>query len=223
MKAMILAAGLGKRMRPLTTVRPKPLLKVNNKALIDYHLERIAELGVVDVVINHYWLGEQIEAHIGDGSQWGLHVQYSAEDELLDTAGGMINALPLLGEDPFLLINGDIWCNYPLQQLLERPVQEAHLVMVDNPQHNDGGDFYLREGQLFTQQPGTALTYAGLGLIRPTLFAGSEGGCKPLRPFLESAIERGAISGEHYRGEWVDVGTPERLKELDTRVSTAFV
>ena len=136
MKAMILAAGLGKRMRPLTTVRPKPLLKVNNKALIDYHLERLAAAGVVDVVINHYWLGEQIEAHIGDGAAYGLNVVYSPEAELLDTAGGMINALPLLGDQPFLLVNGDVWCDFPVANLLTRKPSSAHLVMVDNPAHN---------------------------------------------------------------------------------------
>lgn len=221
MKAMILAAGLGKRMRPLTTVRPKPLLKVNDKALIDYHLERLAGAGVREVVINHYWLGEQIEAHIGSGEAYGLNVTYSAENELLDTAGGMINALPLLGTDRFLLINGDIWCDYPLEQLLNQPVQSAHLVMVDNPEHHPQGDFYLRDGLLHTTGPGEALTYAGLAVINPELFAGSDGGCKPLRPFLERAIERGAVSGEHFRGEWVDVGTPERLVELDARVSSS--
>ncbi|MFT5603074.1 MAG: MurNAc alpha-1-phosphate uridylyltransferase [Paracoccaceae bacterium] len=219
MKAMILAAGLGKRMRPLTTVRPKPLLKVNGKALIDYQLERLAAVGVRDVVINHYWLGEQIEAHVGAGEAYGLSVCYSAENELLDTAGGMINALPLLGDAPFLLINGDVWCDYPFKALLERTVQSAHLVMVDNPEHNDGGDFYLREGLLYIEGPGEALTYAGIALINPSLFAGSEGGCLPLRPFLERAIELGAVSAEHFQREWVDVGTPERLIELDARVS----
>ncbi len=221
MKAMILAAGLGKRMRPLTTVRPKPLLKVNNKALIDYHLERLAAVGIRDIVINHYWLGEQIENHVGNGNTYGLNVCYSAEDELLDTAGGMINALPLLGDEPFLLINGDIWCDFPFETLVEKPVQSAHLVMVDNPEHNDSGDFYLRDGLLHIQGPGKALTYAGIALINPALFEGSEGGCKPLRPFLERAIQRGAISAEHYCGEWVDVGTPERLREIDARVSAS--
>ena len=223
MKAMILAAGLGKRMRPLTTVRPKPLLKINDKALIDYHLERLAAVGVCDVVINHYWLGEQIEAHIGSGEAYGLRVQYSPEVELLDTAGGMINALPLLGSSPFLLINGDVWCDYPLEKLAGRDVSSAHLVMVDNPDHNAAGDFYLREGLLFTDAPGDALTYAGIAVINPELFAGSGGGCKPLRPFLEQAIARGTLTAEHYQGEWVDVGTPERLMELDARVSSAAV
>lgn len=223
MKAMILAAGLGKRMRPLTTVRPKPLLKINGKALIDYHLERLADSGVREVVINHYWLGEQIEAHIGSGERFGLQVRYSPEHELLDTAGGMINALPLLGKEPFLLVNGDIWCDYPFRSLIDRPVQSAHLVMVSNPEHNGGGDFYLRDGLLYADGSGEALTYAGIAVINPELFAGSEGGCKPLRPFLDRAIARGAISAEHFCGEWVDVGTPERLIELDARVSAAAV
>jgi len=166
MKAMILAAGLGKRMRPLTTVRPKPLLKVNNKALIDYHLERLAAAGVVDVVINHYWLGEQIEAHIGDGSAYGLNVVYSPEAELLDTAGGMINALPLLGDQAFLLINGDVWCDFPVADLLTRKPSAAHLVMVDNPAHNPDGDFALH-GERLSVDAGNALTYAGIAeLIR---------------------------------------------------------
>lgn len=227
MKAMILAAGLGKRMRPLTTVRPKPLLKIKDKALIDYHLERLADAGVHEVVINHYWLGEQIEAHIGNGERFGLEVCYSPEHELLDTAGGMINALPLLGDAPFLLINGDIWCDYPFQTLIEtlsqRDVQSAHLVMVDNPKHNGAGDFYLRDTLLYAEGPGEALTYAGIAIIHPDLFAGSEGGCKPLRPFLDRAIARGAVSAEHFRGEWIDVGTPERLIELDARVSATAV
>ncbi len=221
MKAMILAAGLGKRMRPLTTVRPKPLLKVNNKALIDYHLERLASAGVTDVVINHYWLGEQIEAHIGDGSAYGLKVLYSAETELLDTAGGMINALPLLGEQPFLLVNGDVWCDFPVASLLTRVPAAAHLVMVDNPAHNPEGDFSLR-GETLSLGKSNTLTYAGIAVINPALFAGAEPGCLPLKPFLVSAIERGELTGEHFTGEWVDVGTPERLSELDARASAVL-
>ncbi|MAY35103.1 MAG: mannose-1-phosphate guanylyltransferase [Spongiibacteraceae bacterium] len=221
MKAMILAAGLGKRMRPLTTVRPKPLLKVNNKALIDYHLERLAAAGVVDVVINHYWLGEQIEAHIGDGSAYGLNVVYSPEAELLDTAGGMINALPLLGDQAFLLINGDVWCDFPVADLLTRKPSGAHLVMVDNPAHNPDGDFALH-GEQLSLDTGNALTYAGIAVINPALFAGAEPGCLPLKPFLVRAIERGELTGEHFSGEWVDVGTPERLSELDARVSAVL-
>ena len=220
MKAMILAAGLGKRMRPLTTVRPKPLLKVNNKALIDYHLERIAGAGIQEVVINHYWLGEQIEAHIGDGSAYGLKVDYSRESELLDTAGGMINALPLLGDDPFLLVNGDVWCDFPVESLLSRRPAGAHLVMVDNPEHNPDGDFCLQGEQLAVEGE-QALTYAGIAVINPTLFAGAKPACLPLKPFLMEAIAKGEVSAEHYQGEWVDVGTPERLRELDSRVSAA--
>ncbi len=221
MKAMILAAGLGKRMRPLTTVRPKPLLKVNNKVLIDYHLERLASAGVIDVVINHYWLGEQIEAHIGDGSASGLNVVYSPEAELLDTAGGMINALPLLGDQPFLLINGDVWCDFPVADLLARKPAGAHLVMVDNPAHNPDGDFAL-QGEQLSLDKGNALTYAGIAVINPALFAGAEPGCLPLKPFLVRAIERGELSGEYFSGEWVDVGTPERLSELDARVANVL-
>lgn len=221
MKTMILAAGLGKRMRPLTTVRPKPLLKVNGKALIDYHLERLAAAGVREVVINHYWLGEQIEAHVGDGGAYGLAVQYSPEQELLDTAGGMINALPLLGDEPFMLVNGDIWCDYPVADLLAQNPASAHLVMVDNPEHHPEGDFFLSDGQLAIRGSGPALTYAGLAVIHPALFAGAEGGCQPLKPFLLRAIEDGTATGEYYPGEWVDVGTPERLRQLDTRVSSA--
>lgn len=221
MKAMILAAGLGKRMRPLTTVRPKPLLKVNGKALIDYHLERLAAAGVGEVVINHYWLGEQIEAHVGDGGAYGLAVQYSPEQELLDTAGGMINALPLLGEAPFMLVNGDIWCDYPVADLLAQNPASAHLVMVDNPEHHPEGDFCLREGRLAIRDSGPALTYAGLSVINPALFAGAERGCQPLKPFLLRAIADGTATGEYYPGEWVDVGTPERLRQLDVRVSSA--
>ncbi|MBB3048134.1 MurNAc alpha-1-phosphate uridylyltransferase [Litorivivens lipolytica] len=218
MKAMILAAGLGKRMRPLTTVRPKPLLKVNGKALIDYHLERLAAAAITEVVINHYWLGEQIEAHIGDGSGYGLKVVYSREADLLDTAGGMINALPLLGDKPFLLVNGDVWCDFPVASLVTRQPAGAHLVMVDNPEHNPQGDFALN-GEHLALSGKRALTYAGIAVVNPALFAGADPGCLPLKPFLVKAIERGEVTGEHYDGEWVDVGTPERLSELDARVS----
>ncbi|WP_372748837.1 N-acetylmuramate alpha-1-phosphate uridylyltransferase MurU [Litorivivens sp.] len=222
MKAMILAAGLGKRMRPLTTVRPKPLLKVNNKPLIDYHLERLALAGISEVVVNHYWLGEQIEAHIGDGSAYGLRVSYSRETELLDTAGGMINALPLLGDEPFLLVNGDVWCDFPVETLLARRPEAAHLVMVDNPEHNEKGDFFL-DGEHLALAGTRPLTYAGIAVINPELFAESAPGCQPLKPFLVKAIERRGVTAEHFSGDWVDVGTPERLQELDNRVSQSAV
>ncbi|MCW9023242.1 MAG: nucleotidyltransferase family protein [Gammaproteobacteria bacterium] len=216
MKAMILAAGRGERMRPLTDHTPKPLLEVGGQALIEYHLQALSRAGINEVIINHAWLGEQIVTHLGDGKRYGVSIQYSHESPIaLETAGGIIQVLPLLGKDPFVVINGDIWCDYPVAQLLKEPEGLAHLVLVDNPEHNPEGDFALDNSQVTENGP-TKFTFSGIGLYRPELFAGLEAGARPLAPLLRQAMQQGRVTGEYYQGRWFDIGTPERLQELDT-------
>ncbi len=213
MRAMILAAGRGERMRPLTDSRPKPLLQAGGKALIDYHLENLAATGIQEVVINHAHLGEQIEQALGDGSRYGPRIYYSPESRALETGGGVFQALRLLGREPFLLINGDVWTDYPLARLLQAPASLVHLVLVDNPPHHPRGDFGLRDGRLVNAEP--RLTYAGLGVYHPDLFADCQPGAAfPLAPLLHRAIRAEQASGEHYQGKWLDVGTPQRLEQL---------
>ena len=220
MRAMVLAAGRGDRMRPLTDHTPKPLLEVRGKALIEYHLAALQQAGVNEVVINHAWLGEQIESRLGNGDRYGLRIEYSPEiPEALETAGGIIQALARLGTEPFIVINGDIWCDYPLQRLPHHPDGLAHLVMVDNPPHNPQGDFCLNNGSLQAEGE-SKLTYSGIGVYHPQLFAGLEPGIRPLAPLLRNAMAAGQVSGEHYRGRWYDIGTPERLAELDLQLKT---
>ena len=224
MKAMILAAGLGERMRPLTDHTPKPLLQAGGKPLIEHHLRRLAEAGFSEVVINVSHLAGQIIDYCGDGSHWGLSIAYSEEDAPLETAGGIIRALPLLGQAPFLVINGDIWIDYPLAQLREydwREVEQAHLVMVTNPPQHPHGDFILEgNGRVgFREECGTGYTYAGLALYRPEFFAGIGQGKLALRPLLDAAIAAGTLGGEYYSGQWHDIGTPERLATLDAQLS----
>ncbi len=214
MKAMILAAGRGERMRPLTDATPKPLLKVGGKALIEYHLENIKQAGIHDVVINLAWLGEQIESQLGDGSRYGLCIEYSREGEALETAGGILRALPLLGDEPFIVINGDIWSNYSFDALPPSPTGLAHLVLVNNPPHHPAGDFMLQAGDLLPSGP-TCLTFSGMGLYRPELFVGLKPGKTPLGPLLREAMHDQSITGEHHTGLWFDIGSPERLQELD--------
>jgi MurNAc alpha-1-phosphate uridylyltransferase len=223
MKAMILAAGRGERMRPLTDTTPKPLLCAGGKPLIVWHLERLAAAGFREVVINHAHLGEQIEVALGDGSQFGLAIVYSPEPSgALETAGGIAQALPLLGSEPFLVINGDIWCDWAPLQALRRAhtlgQRYAHLVFIDNPPHHPSGDFCL-DGELVRLaencKAGTA-TYAGIGIFSPAFFADvPRDAVMKLRPLLDVGIEDGRISGERHAGRWVDVGTPQRLAELD--------
>lgn len=216
MKAMILAAGKGERMRPLTLHTPKPLLPVAGQPLIEYHLRALAAAGFTEVVINHAWLGQQIEDHLGDGSRFGLSIRYSPEGEPLETGGGIFQALPLLGDAPFLLVNGDVWTDYPFA-CLRAPLQGlAHLVLVDNPGHHGRGDFRLQGGQVVDgdDAPGT-LTFSGLSVLHPDLFAGCQAGAFKLAPLLRQAMSAGKVTGEHYRGAWVDVGTQERLAEAE--------
>lgn len=216
MRAMILAAGKGERMRPLTLHTPKPLVPVAGVPLIEYHLRGLAAAGFDEVVINHAWLGQQIEDHLGDGRRWGLRIRYSPESEPLETGGGIFQALPLLGQAPFLLVNGDVWTDYDFNRL-RRPLSGlAHLVLVDNPAHHAQGDFHLREGKVVDAagQAGS-LTFSGLSLLDPGLFGQCTAGAFKLAPLLRAAMAEGKVSGERYDGRWVDVGTLERLAEAE--------
>ncbi|WP_350033706.1 N-acetylmuramate alpha-1-phosphate uridylyltransferase MurU [Pseudohaliea sp.] len=220
MRAMVLAAGRGERMRPLTLETPKPLLAVGGKALLEHHLERLAAGGVGEVVINVSWLGGQIEAFCGDGSAWGLSIRYSREPAPLETAGGIVQALPLLGDAPFLVVNGDVFMDYDVPALAARAAAlvpaGAHLLLADNPPHHPGGDFALRDGRVVEPAAGEGtLTFTGTALYHPAFFAGLAPGARPLRPLFEAAMAAGRLSGELHRGRWVDVGTPERLAALD--------
>jgi MurNAc alpha-1-phosphate uridylyltransferase len=214
MKAMILAAGRGERMRPLTDTTPKPLLSAGGKPLIVYHLEALAAAGFDSVVINHAHLGEQIEQALGDGSRYGVAIHYSAEEQALETGGGIFRALPQLGDMPFVVINGDVWCDYPYERLRHVEVKKAHLVMVDNPPQHSKGDFVLEQGRIHDGS-GDRLTFSGIGLYHPSLFAGCQDGAFPLAPLLRRAMQAGEVSGEYYQGQWFDIGTPERLMRLD--------
>ncbi|OGV77065.1 MAG: mannose-1-phosphate guanylyltransferase [Methylotenera sp. RIFCSPLOWO2_02_FULL_45_14] len=224
MKAMILAAGRGERMRPLTDHTPKPLLKVGGKPLIVWHLERLAQAGFKQVVINHAHLGEQIEVVLGDGSQWGLHIQYSPEKIALETAGGIANALPLLGSEPFLVVNGDIFTEVDFANIKLAPNNLAHLVLVDNPPQHSQGDFvYDDDGVLKSDHTENSakskLTFSGVGVYHPSLFASVQrGDPAKLAPLLRQAIAENKASAEHFQGVWHDIGTPERLAALDMQL-----
>ncbi|MGO3055936.1 N-acetylmuramate alpha-1-phosphate uridylyltransferase MurU [Halomonas sp. AOP43-A1-21] len=214
MKAMILAAGLGKRMRPLTDHCPKPLLPVAGKPLIVHHLERLQQAGFNEVVINVSYRAEQIIQALGDGQTYGLRIHWSQESTPLETGGGIQNALPLLGDAPFLLVNGDIWCDYLPAQAMLKGDDLAHLVLVDNPAHHVDGDFALEHGRALTH--GTPrYTYAGVSIIHPALLAGHPPGAFALAPLFKHAMNEQRVSGEHFTGHWVDVGTPERLAALE--------
>ena len=224
MRAMILAAGRGERMRPLTLTRPKPLLDVGGEALIEHHLRALAAAGFVQLVVNLSWLGEQICAALGDGSRLGVDVRYSDEGpEPLETGGGIFRALPLLGPAPFLVLNGDVWTDYPYARLREclRSGDLAHLVLVPNPAHNEQGDFVLRDGRMVEGEAGERFTFSGIGVYRPELFEGCRDGIFKLAPLLRSAARAGRVSAELYGGEWLDIGTPERLADLDRRLRRA--
>lgn len=222
MKAFILAAGRGERMRPLTDHTPKPLLVAGGKPLIVWHLERLAAAGFREVVINHAHLGSQIEATLGDGSQWGLHIQYSPEPPgALETAGGIASAMPLLGDQPFLVVNGDVYCDMDFGHFLGSTAT-AHLVMVANPAHHSGGDFSLNGDRVIYANGEQTFTYAGVGVFSPSFFAGiTPGTVMKLRPLLDAAIAAGTLTGERFAGRWVDVGTPQRLAELDQELKNA--
>lgn len=218
MRAMILAAGLGTRMRPLTLNNPKPMLPIAGKPLIQYHIERLVNAGITEIVINHAWMGEKLEAYIGDGSRFGATISWSAEDEPLETGGGIFKALPQLSEDglPFVLINGDVFTNYSFAQLLKYSVTGdslAHLILVSNPKHNPEGDFQLQGEKVF-ESGDECLTFSGISVLSPALFDDCISGKFPLAPLLCSAMRLGQVSGEFFPGYWRDIGTPERLLEV---------
>jgi N-acetyl-alpha-D-muramate 1-phosphate uridylyltransferase len=216
MKAMILAAGKGERLRPLTLHTPKPLVRVAGVPLIEYHLRALAAAGFIEVVINHAWLGQQIEEHLGDGARFGMSLRYSAEGEPLETGGGIFRALPLLGEEPFLVVNGDIFTDYPFAELSRPLAGLAHLVLVDNPAHHPVGDFRLDRGQVADAQAGQpSLTYSGIAVLSPSLFAGCQSGAFKLAPLLRAAMAGAQVTGERFAGRWVDVGSHERLAEAE--------
>lgn len=232
MRAMILAAGRGERMRPLTDTLPKPLIPVAGKPLIQWHIEKLAAAGITEIVINHAWLGARIEQTLQDGRQWGVNLHYSAETVALETAGGIATALPLLGTDPFLVMNGDIWCDWnPLQALqigkyLSQSTQQAWLLLVPNPDHHPNGDFGLTANGLVTDIDVTATsstaptapkhTFSGIGVYQPSLFSGVPAHQPAkLAPLLREEIARARIVGQLHHGAWIDVGTPERLNTLE--------
>lgn len=214
MKAMILAAGKGERMRPLTLTRPKPLIEVNGRPLIEHHIQALAAAGITDLVINHAWLGDQLEAVLGDGSRLGVSIRFSAEGEPLETGGGIFRALPLLGSEPFMLINGDIRTDVDFAALALPAGCLAHLVLVDNPVHHPSGDFGLVDGQI-TLEASEKLTYSGIAVLHPQLFADCTAGAFKLVDVLRPAIVAGQVSGQRLAGRWVDVGTLERLAEAE--------
>jgi MurNAc alpha-1-phosphate uridylyltransferase len=223
MKAMILAAGMGNRMRPLTLHTPKPLLEVGGKPLIVWHIEKLKHVGVTEIVINTAWLGEKLAMVLGDGSQFGVNILWSHEGEGLETAGGIIRALPLLGEAPFILVNGDVWTTFDFAALLNVQLEHdlAHLVFVNNPVQHPQGDFILSNGRAYTfeqQQMGGALTYSGVAVLHPKMFAELEDGKRPLAPLLKQAMLEQKVSASKMNAVWVDVGTPERLMALDQQI-----
>ena len=219
MKAMILAAGHGTRMRPLTDHTPKPLLIVGGKPLIQWHIENLQQAGIEDIVINIAWLGEQIPTVLGDGSNYGVSLHYSDEQSegALETAGGIIKALPLLGNEPFLVVNGDVWCNFNYSNASPLKNDDlAHLILVKNPSHNPKGDFSINQDNNRVRDGGeNACTFSGIGYYHPDLFKSLNYGKRPLAPILREAMLAGQVSGELYKGDWRDIGTPERLQELD--------
>lgn len=222
MKVMILAAGLGERMRPLTDVTPKPLLKVGGIPLIVWHLERLAHDEFTEVVINIAHLGYLFPQTLGDGSEWGVNISYSDEQEEggLESAGGIIKALPLLGEETFLVVNGDIWTDYDFQA--NRKLAEgilAHLILVPNPEHNPEGDFALDGNRVVDARQ---YTFAGIGYYSPKLFEGVPYGKSALAPLLRAAMKEGKVTGELYEGEWLDIGTPQRLEQLNAQLLNSY-
>lgn len=227
MKVMVLAAGKGTRMLPLTQHTPKPLLQAGGCSLIEHQLRKLAAAGFAEVVINHAWLGDRIEAALGDGAQLGVQISWSREDEPLETAGGIIQALPLLGTEPFAVVNADIWTDYPFARLRTAlmPGMLAHLVLVPNPPQHPGGDFVLTPGGGLQLRSATdeehAFTFSGIAVYHPSLFRGVTQRKYPLLPLLQEAIRARRASAELFTGIWQDIGTPERLHALDLALTGA--
>lgn len=225
MKAMILAAGRGERMRPLTDTIPKPLLKIADKSLIEYHIEGLVKAGINELVINHAWLGQKIEDQLGDGEHYGAKIQYSSEEQALETAGGIKKALPLLGGEPFIVVNADVYTDYPFAQLKISAgklctTNLAHLVLVNNPEHNPTGDFYCQNNRVIdplscSLENEQAYTFSGIACYSPEFFYEMNAGKQALAPMLRRAMSEHQVSGEIYQGVWWDIGTPKKLKELN--------
>lgn len=220
MKCMLLAAGLGLRLRPLTNHKPKPLLNVGGKPLIEHHLEKLYAAGYRDIVINISHLGEMIKEHLGNGKNYGVSITYSEEgDSPLETGGGIVQALPLLGSDPFLVINSDIWCDHPLSFANLSSEKQAHIVLTSNPPHNPKGDFVYEFGKVYNNGK-NFLTFSGIGVYRPSLFRKLPNIKCALAPILRNAIENRLVGGEYFTGNWFDIGTPERLKQVNEFLSS---
>jgi MurNAc alpha-1-phosphate uridylyltransferase len=216
---MILAAGLGTRMRPLTEHTPKPLLRAGGQALIDFHLHKLAAAGIREVVLNCSWLADQLEDYLADGSRYGLSIQLSRETQPLEAAGGIVQALPYLDseeDEPFLVINGDIWTEFDFAALRDIKPLGGHLVLIENPPHNPNGDFYLNQSALISEQAeGLRYTFSGISVWRPSVFRDFDAGSRAFKPVMLAAIARDALGGELYQGRWWDIGTPQRLADLD--------
>lgn len=223
MKAMILAAGRGERMRPLTDSTPKPLLQIAGKSLIEYHIEALVKAGITELVINLAWLGDKIEAQLGDGSRFGAQIHYSREEQALETAGGIKKALDLLEPEPFIVVNADVFSDYPFAQLKNfSSSSPAHLVLVPNPEHHPAGDFYCRNNMLSDQDDstqGTRFTFSGIARYSPEFFHHLDTGKQALAPMLRAAMSRHQVSGEVYKGMWCDIGSPERLEEINVKLN----
>lgn len=225
MQAMILAAGRGNRLRPLTDVTPKPLIEVKGKPLIVYHIENLHQAGITDIVINVRYLGDKIQDYLGNGAAWGVKIQYSVEETELEVGGGIFNALSLLKKSPFIIVNGDIWTDYPLVSLKTKAKGLAYLVMVDNPSHNQKGDYHLEDNGLLSRQAFLpSLTYSGISILHPDLFTDcTKGASFRLAPLLDKAAYAQKLYGEYYQGAWTDVGTIERLHHLENFLSTPML
>ena len=211
---MILAAGRGERMRPLTDHTPKPLLKVKGQPLIVYHIKTLAKIGIKDIVINLGHLGHKIETALGNGDTWGVRIQYSYEDPILETGGGVVKALPLLGSDPFIVVSGDIYTDYPFERLPKNPTHLLHIVLVDNPPHQPRGDFALVDGFVL-ESGGPLLNFAGIYVYRPEFFEGCTVGVYSIGPLMRKMIRNRQVTGEYYQGMWHNVGTPQQLEEIN--------
>jgi MurNAc alpha-1-phosphate uridylyltransferase len=216
MKAMILAAGRGERMRPLTDRHPKPLLKVDGRALIEWHIEALKDAGIKDILINTSWLGEQVPEYLGDGGYWGVNLTFSHEPNALETAGGIRKALEYFDNEPFIVVNGDVWSEYNYEGLLKQPTKLAHIVLVPNPEHHTDGDFQLRDDGLVIAEGKNKYTFSGIGVYQPEIFADlPEDEALPLAPILRELMVEAEVTGELFDGRWYDIGTPERLESLN--------
>lgn len=214
MKAMILAAGRGERLRPLTDHTPKPLLEVGGKPLLVHHIERFAQAGITDIVINLSHLGEKIEQHLGNGTTWGVRIRYSYENPVLETGGGIAKVLSWFGTSPFIVVSGDIFTDFPLERLLIEPKGLGHLVLVDNPPHHPKGDYALVEEHIL-EDGDNLLNFAGIGVYRPELFADCPAGRFSLPLLFKKAFSQRLLTGEHYQGIWHNIGTAEQLQTVN--------